>query len=394
MHAAGPPPLMSHFHTLATAFAAFLFQAALSCSGALQYNNAFYSPRNKERPFRRATTLIVLHTTEAPAASAVRKLSDQGECNFFLDTDGRIYRIIDHRRVAYHAGRSMWNGRSEVDNFSIGIEVCGYHNRPITTAQTRSLAALIAEMKRVYGVQDYNVVPHSAVAYGAPNKWQRRNHRGRKRCGMLFMMSNIRLQLGLKSRPRRDPDVYAHRLVVGDPFLNEVLYNGRSAFSREDTKSVSVPVPDTRPLRVTLPALVTTPAPKKAPPPPPAVAARIKRAPVPSIGCREIGVEGNALALAGRLALSDKALYAFPNGHIYHGNQLTLSSILAAPPGTRVLIGYAIGGPIVPGHPASSFCGNRWNDSDTRFFIHGKWVAGDEVVSGEIPKGTYFFYRR
>lgn len=203
---------------LAFLLAVLFVQAVItSCQGALQYNNTFYSPRNKERPFRKATTVIVLHTTEAPAASAVRKLSDQGECHFFLDTDGRIYRIIDHRRVAFHAGRSMWNGREEVDNFSIGIEVCGYHNRPITAAQMKSLAALVAEMKRVYGVQDYNVLPHSAVAYGAPNKWQRRKHRGRKRCGMLFMSSSIRLQLGLKSRPRRDPDVFAQRLVVGDP---------------------------------------------------------------------------------------------------------------------------------------------------------------------------------
>ena len=33
------------------------------------------------------------------------KLRDCGEANFCVDADGRVYRIIDHRRVAFHCGR-------------------------------------------------------------------------------------------------------------------------------------------------------------------------------------------------------------------------------------------------------------------------------------------------
>jgi len=68
------------------------------------------------------------------------------------------------------------------------------------------------------------VVCHSHVAYGAPNKWHRCKHRGRKRCGMLFSMPSMRRRLGLRAKPAYDPDVRARRLVQADPYLAKVLY--------------------------------------------------------------------------------------------------------------------------------------------------------------------------
>ena len=208
-------------------FAVIAASVVLSVSSAfavVKFDNSFYSPRNRERTIRKSTTLIVLHTTEAPSRSALRKLSDLGECHFCIDESGRVYRIIDHRREAYHAGRSMWNGRANVDEFSLGIEMCGYHNKPLTSAQYQSLAALVGELKYIYKVPDHNVLAHSHVAYGAPNKWQKRSHRGRKRCGMMFALPSVRARLNLKSRPASDPDVKARRLVVADDYLAKVLY--------------------------------------------------------------------------------------------------------------------------------------------------------------------------
>jgi hypothetical protein len=41
---------------------------------------------------------------------------------------------------------------------------------------------------------------------------------------MLFAMPSVRERLNLKSKPAYDPDVRAKRLIVGDPYLNRVLY--------------------------------------------------------------------------------------------------------------------------------------------------------------------------
>ena len=191
---------------------------------AVEASNRYRSPRNPERKIRRSTELIVLHTTEAPARSSLNKLSDRGEAHYCVTEDGTIYRIVDRDKEAFHAGRSMWQGKEDVDKFSIGIECVGYHDKPMGAVQLNAIRDLVKDLKRMYSLTDEKVVCHSHVAYGAPNKWQKRRHRGRKRCGMLFAMPSIRKRLDLKARPKTDVDVVAGRLAIGDQYLKNVLY--------------------------------------------------------------------------------------------------------------------------------------------------------------------------
>jgi len=184
----------------------------------------YRSPRNPERKVRQSTELIVLHTTEAPARSSLTKVSDRGECHYCVTEEGSVYAIVDRDREAFHAGRSMWKGKEDVDKFSVGIECVGYHDKAMPAVQVAAIAKLVKELQRMYRIPDECVVCHSHVAYGAPNKWHRCRHRGRKRCGMLFSMPSMRQRLGLKSRPACDPDVRAKRLVQADPYLASVLY--------------------------------------------------------------------------------------------------------------------------------------------------------------------------
>jgi len=201
---------------------ALLFVTVCASAGAVDISNSYRSPRNPERRVRQATRLIILHTTEAPARSSLNKLSDRGEAHFCVTENGGIYRIVDRDREAFHAGRSMWNGQEDVDKFSIGIECVGYHNKAMPTVQLAAIRNLVKELQAMYRLPDECVIAHSHVAYGAPNRWQRCRHRGRKRCGMLFAMPSVRRILGLKAKPARDPD--ARRLAVGDEYLRKVLY--------------------------------------------------------------------------------------------------------------------------------------------------------------------------
>ena len=191
---------------------------------AIDASMRYRSPRNPERRVRASTELIVLHTTEAPARSSLNKLSDRGEAHFCVTEEGSVYAIVDRDRVAFHAGRSMWNGKEDVDNFSIGIECVGYHDKPMPTVQLAAIRTLVKDLKAMYRIPDERVVCHSHVAYGSPNKWQKRRHRGRKRCGMLFAMPSVRRILDLRYRPAFDADTRAGRLVVGDDYLRGVLY--------------------------------------------------------------------------------------------------------------------------------------------------------------------------
>jgi N-acetyl-anhydromuramyl-L-alanine amidase AmpD len=190
---------------------------------ALVITNA-YSPLNSKRAQRKSTRFILLHTTEGPGKGSLASLKRYGEAHYMIDRDGHVYRIIYRSRLAYHAGRSMWEGRTNLDLASIGIEMVGYHNKSITTAQTSALKELLAQLQRIYHIPDERVLTHSMVAYGSPNRWHRKSHRGRKRCGMCFARRSLRLQLGLERQPLHDPDVKAGRLVNGDPYLAKVLF--------------------------------------------------------------------------------------------------------------------------------------------------------------------------
>ena len=223
---------------------------------AISASSRYRSPRNPERRVRASTELIVLHTTEAPARSSLNKLSDRGEAHFCVTEEGSVYAIVDRDRVAFHAGRSMWNGKEDVDNFSIGIECVGYHDKPMPTVQLAAIRTLVKELQAMYRIPDERVVCHSHVAYGSPNKWQKRKHRGRKRCGMLFAMPSVRRVLELKYRPAFDADTRAGRLVVGDDYLQKVLYGNA------DTMIAAYrPVPVVKPATSPKPVPVVKPAP-------------------------------------------------------------------------------------------------------------------------------------
>ena len=204
--------------------AVLCLMTAMTLNASINASTRYRSPRNPERKVRTSTELIVLHTTEAPAKSSLNKVSDRGECHYVVTEEGTVYAIIDRDREAFHAGRSMWKGKEDVDKFSIGIECVGKHNEPMGIVQLRAIASLVGELKKMYRISDENVVCHSHVAYGPPNRWHKIKHRGRKRCAMLFATPSVRRILGLSVRPKVDLDVRAKRLVVADSYLNSVLY--------------------------------------------------------------------------------------------------------------------------------------------------------------------------
>ncbi len=256
-----------------------------------------YSPRNRERPARKSTRYIILHTTEGPTKGSLNKVRDNGEAHYVVDPGGVVYRIIDKGRVAYHAGRSMWQGQRNLDEVSIGIEIVGYHNQPLNSSQYGALRILLDQLQGIYSVPDERVLPHSMVAYGAPNRWHRKSHRGRKRCAMLLSRSSVRRKLGLYAQPVFDPDVKAGRLVNADSYLAKVLY---SETEQGAPPSASAPV----------------------------------ATPVPS-GPMVIGGGLSAWDVARENYNSERTRYVFPNGSVKRGNEIR--DWKKIPPGTRVV---------------------------------------------------------
>jgi len=193
---------------------------------------------------RKNTKYIIVHTSELGLVTTLRVVSkgkrfrsgrstNGGHAHYVIARNGRTYRILDKKFVADHAGLSMWNGEKNLSNTSIGIELVGYHYAPITRKQYQSVGILIDILQGVYNLDDRAVLTHSQVAYGTPNRWFRKNHRGRKRCAKNF----VRAKAELGPTWRYDPDVKAGRLTA-DAQLAEVFYSRAKYDAQADEANI------------------------------------------------------------------------------------------------------------------------------------------------------------
>jgi N-acetylmuramoyl-L-alanine amidase len=414
-------PAMKRFRLMVAVLMAVSGFAVYAGEAAARHLNIsdLYSPLNDRRPFRPETRYIILHTTEGNLQGSLRKIRQYGEAHYVVTPSGEVYRIIHHAKIATHSGRSMWEGRSTIDNYSIGIEVVGFHDRDITEAQYAALRELLRQLKGIYRITDENVLTHSMVAYGRPNRFHPKQHRGRKRCGMIFAHPDVRRRLGLAAAPARCPDVTAGRLVVADPELHRYLYQppaalaatpskdpiviarGVSAWSiardRYDDPATVYVYPDGRRFRGNeirqwdnIPAGTRVLF----------VEAEQERE-QEFEGFLEIGRDGlTAQAVAGELYADATTIYFFPDGLIRTGAELSRTPafrrLFSSPPkGTRVLVGYVYCGYVQPNRPPSRIAGRRWNYPSTFYRLpDGRILSGDEIDDRTIPLRTLVFMLR
>jgi len=199
---------------------------------------------NYQKIRRKQTKYIIVHTSELGRKMTLKVVSkgkrlrngrrtDGGHTHYVIARDGHTYRVLDKKYVADHAGLSMWNGETDISDISIGIELVGYHYASISESQYRSVGLLIDILQGVYGLDDRAVLTHSQVAYGKPNRWFRKNQRGRKRCARNF----VREKAGLGPTWTYDPDVRSGRLLA-DLQLAEIYYGPREYYAKTDDANI------------------------------------------------------------------------------------------------------------------------------------------------------------
>jgi N-acetylmuramoyl-L-alanine amidase len=72
------------------------------------------------------TTIVEHDTAGATAASSIAWLTDPkaaASAHFVIARDGRITQLVPTDRVAWHCGKAAWRGRTNVNGFSVGIEL-------------------------------------------------------------------------------------------------------------------------------------------------------------------------------------------------------------------------------------------------------------------------------
>ncbi|MDB5100235.1 MAG: ampD [Cyanobacteria bacterium RYN_339] len=129
------------------------------------------SPNKNDRPGDgKIDTLIMHHTSSAASAERIggffSKKESKVSAHFTVGKDGHIVQSVDEAQSAWHAGVSSFDGRANVNGFSIGIEMCnvGDGADPYTDDQYKALGQLVAYILTNYNIKWARVTGHKDVA--------------------------------------------------------------------------------------------------------------------------------------------------------------------------------------------------------------------------------------
>jgi AmpD protein len=88
----------------------------------------------------------------------------QVSAHFLVRRDGELVQYVSCDQRAWHAGASQWRGRSNCNDFSIGIELEGLEGTRFVPEQYRVLGSLLSDVADRYPVA--SVVGHEHVSPG------------------------------------------------------------------------------------------------------------------------------------------------------------------------------------------------------------------------------------
>lgn len=130
------------------------------------------SPNHGPRPGDGRVDILVIHYTGMrDAAAALDRLCDPAaevSAHYLVERDGTVHRLVAEDRRAWHAGRAWWQGETDVNGRSIGIELenpgheWGY--QPFPEAQMAALEELARGILARHPIPNHRVVGHSDIA--------------------------------------------------------------------------------------------------------------------------------------------------------------------------------------------------------------------------------------
>jgi len=116
-------------------------------------------------------SLLILHYTGmATGEAALERMRDADakvSAHYMVEEDGRIFQLVDEEKRAWHAGVSEWQGETNINSNSIGIEIVnGGHDHPnadgslpsFPDVQINAVIALSKDIMKRHG--DLTVLGH------------------------------------------------------------------------------------------------------------------------------------------------------------------------------------------------------------------------------------------
>lgn len=114
--------------------------------------------------------MIVLHCVAYEPKDAVAVFREHKvSTHYVIGTDGEIWQLVGENHRAWHAGKSFWQGMTDINSHSIGIELVSLSlgQTAYNLNQKKSLVLLLRRLIKKYKILPQNIVGHSDIA---PNR--------------------------------------------------------------------------------------------------------------------------------------------------------------------------------------------------------------------------------
>ena len=132
----------------------------------------FSSPNFNDRPKDIVPNILVIHYTGMKSLDqALQRLTSsdsQVSAHYLISQQGEVFKLVSEEKRAWHAGISYWRGKTDINSYSIGIELenpgheFGYTKFP--KGQMAVLTELCIEIINKYLISPENIVGHSDIA--------------------------------------------------------------------------------------------------------------------------------------------------------------------------------------------------------------------------------------
>ncbi|MEQ8738172.1 MAG: N-acetylmuramoyl-L-alanine amidase [Hoeflea sp.] len=131
------------------------------------------SPNCGERRNGRRPDMLVMHYTGMATAQEALDWLCSGESqvssHYFVNEEGLITQMVPESVRAWHAGESNWQGETDTNSASIGIEIAHVGHRDDETpgfpdAQINAVIELSRDIIRRYSIPAQRVLAHSDIA--------------------------------------------------------------------------------------------------------------------------------------------------------------------------------------------------------------------------------------
>jgi len=125
----------------------------------------------KTRNIKEIRFLIIHYTGMQSMRESIKRLTSikhKVSCHYLINRQGKIFQMVEDRKIAWHAGKSKWGKLKNLNSNSIGIELVNkghkFGYQKFSRKQISALVKLCFKLKIKYKIKNRFILGHSDIA--------------------------------------------------------------------------------------------------------------------------------------------------------------------------------------------------------------------------------------